>query len=269
MVAVRPAKSRRLRVPRGAVQAPGSPFAAVIKLGRFDNPEHVVIAIVGAILAHGAIGLVVGLTHAVVEHDEPRRKVEVVAALEKPPTPPPAPEPPKPEPSKPVEPPTKAPRNEPPPAPAEAAKVIAQADDAAGPADMTSFDLVVGQGKSYAGGITSSKGTSTVAVAENAHIGGKPAADLSRAASPASEDWNCPWPEEEQTTDIGEAKVAIRVHVDRDGDPESIEIVNAPPGGFAEAARQCARMETFQPALDASGERVASVTPPFIVHFYR
>jgi protein TonB len=273
MLAPRPAKSRRLRVPKAAVLAIGSPYAAAIKLGRFDNPEHVIVAIVGAIVAHGVLALGAGLTHAVHEHEEPRRKVEITAALEKPPPPPPKPvEPPKAK-EPPPEPKEKLARpSEPPPAPAQAAKVIAAAPTADGPVDMSGFDLVVGEAKTYSGGYSSSKGTSTVAVAEPAKVGGipnVPRKDFSRSAAPARDDWTCPWPEEEQTTDIREAKVAIRVRVDRDGDPKSVEIVNAPPGGFGAAAQQCAGNEKYLPALDMNGDRIGAVTPPFVVHFYR
>ena len=61
-------------------------------------------------------------------------------------------------------------------------------EPAARPADLTGFDLVMGQAKSYAGGYSSSKGTSTKPIEDpGARIGGVPNAqrDLSRAA-----DWH-------------------------------------------------------------------------------
>jgi hypothetical protein len=274
MVALRQGRTRRLRVPKAMVAAKGSPFAAVIKLGRFDNPEHVVIAIIGAILAHGVIGLGVGLTHVVVKHDEPRRKVEVAVALQKPP--PPVPKPPEPPPPKPPEPPPehheKVARTSEPPAPAQAARVVAQADIPSGPVDMTAFDLVVGKGDTYAGGYTASSGTSKVAV-ENVqatpHATGPPQASRARPPAPARTDWACTWPEDAQETDIRDARTSIRVHVDRDGEPEEVDIVSSPSPSFAEAARRCALGESYRTALDDAGKAIAGVTPLFIVHFVR
>jgi hypothetical protein len=139
---------------------------------------------------------------------------------------------------------------------------------------MTGFDLVVGQGKSYAGGYSSAKGTSQHEVVDQrAKVGGVPDAppgpDLSRPAAPANSDWGCSWPEEAQDSDVRSARVTIRVKVRADGFADGVEVLNAPPGGFAEAARRCAEDEMYRPALDPLGKPVASNTHPFNVHFLR
>jgi len=139
--------------------------------------------------------------------------------------------------------------------------------------DLTGFDLVVGQGESYAGGYSSSQGTSRNAVADpNAKVGGvpdAPASDLSRPASPLRREWSCPWPEEAQNSDIREARVTIRVSVTRDGSPSEVEILGAPSGGFADAARRCAEGEKYRVAFDVNGRSVAGATNLINVLFHR
>ena len=54
-----------------------------------------------------------------------------------------------------------------------------------------------------------------------------------------------------------------------DGEPENVDVLNSPKPSFAEAARRCAQAETYRAALNDAGNRVASITNPFIVHFVR
>ena len=144
---------------------------------------------------------------------------------------------------------------------------------ASGPADLTGFDLVVGEGKSYAGGYTAAKGTSTRAVeTPNAVVGGvpnAPAPDLSRPATPLRRDWACAWPDEAQDSDLREVRATIRVSVGTDGVPSRVEILSAPPGGFGEAARRCAERELYRPGLDRNGKPIAVETHLFNVRFIR
>jgi hypothetical protein len=153
--------------------------------------------------------------------------------------------------------------------------VIAQAPSPSGPADLTGFDLVVGQGESYAGGYSSAQGTSRNAVADpSATVGGVPdaparAADLSRPASPLRHDWACSWPDEAQDSDLRDAVATIRVSVGNDGAPAKIEVLSAPPGGFAEAVRRCAEGAEYTTALDPNGRPIAGATNLFNVHFMR
>lgn len=151
--------------------------------------------------------------------------------------------------------------------------MIAQAPAPAGPADLTGFDLVVGQGETYAGGFSSAQGTSKNAVADpNAKVGGVPDApisDLSRPASPLRRDWACPWPDEMQDSPIRYAKVTIRVSVTREGTASKVEVLEAPPGGFSEAARHCAERERYQVAFDIQGRPTAGDTRLINVNFHR
>jgi protein TonB len=236
--------------------------------GRWARPLGAAIA---ALLFHGAVGIIAGVKHAVSHEEPPPTPQQITVTLEKPP-------PPAPPPSTPQRPPVaRSPKmvrptpNKAPPAPAKTGKVVAAAPDPNDPVDMTGFNIAVGEGQSYAGGYSSAKGTSTQAIPNaNARIGGKPnAVDQSRAAAPAHRDWSCPWPPEEQTGDLRDARVTIRVQIDSDGLPTSVDVLNAPPGGFAAAARRCAEGATYLAAHDSSGRPVASTTPPFVVHFFR
>jgi hypothetical protein len=265
-------RRRLLRVSRDDVREDASPLSAVLEFGqrghgRWSRP---VGAAVIALLFHAGLGLTVGVTH-VVSHEPPPPR-EVTVALEK--AEPPEPKPVRPKPPE-ARPPPKtaraAPLRQAPPAPAQAGKVVAAAPDPNTPVDMTGFNLVVGEGKVYAGGFSSAKGTSTQAIPDvNAKIGGKPnAVDQSRAASPTYRDWSCAWPPEEQTSDLRDARVTVRVHLDADGLPESVEVLTAPAGGFAAAARACAEQESYLAAHDSNGRSIASTTAPFVVHFLR
>jgi hypothetical protein len=252
-----------------AVRRGESPLSAVLEFGerghgRWSRPLGAAII---ALLFHALLGTAAGVSHAV-SHDgpPPPKQQQIVVALEPRPAPPPRAPAPVARTPRPV----RGPANKAPPAPAQAGKVIAAAPDPNAPVDMTGFDLVVGEGKSYAGGYSSAKGTSTQAIPDvNARVGGKPnAVDQSRAAAPLHRDWSCPWPEEEQTSDLRDMRVTIRVHLDADGLPTSIETLNAPPGGFAAAARSCAQHETYSAAHDSNGRPVASATA-LVVHFFR
>jgi hypothetical protein len=249
-----------------------SPLSSVLGFGsrghgRWSRPLG---AAVIALLFHGVLGSIAVVRHAV-SHEEPvpQRPQEVAVVLEKPPPPLPAPRPRPPEAR--VQRVSRPAPNKAPPAPAQAGKVIAATPDPSAPVDMTGFDLVVGEGKSYAGGVSSAKGTSTQAIHDvNVSAKGKPnAVDQSRAPSPMHRDWSCAWPDEEQTIDLRDARVTVRVKIDPDGLPTSIEILKAPPGGFAAAARRCAQGETYLAARDSTGRPIASTTAPFVVHFIR
>jgi hypothetical protein len=91
-----------------------------------------------------------------------------------------------------------------------------------------------------------------------------------RIAAPERTDWACAWPqEEEENTDLHSVRVLIAVHVDRDGEAQSVDILAPAAAPFERAARQCALNEPYLFARDESGHAVASTTPPFSVHFFR
>lgn len=207
----------------------------------------------------------------------------------KPETPPPPPPPeapaPEPEPEPAAPPPPKAPKPEkappPPPAAAQAAKVLTAKEDE--PLDLTGNTIVQGNADTYAGGVTAAKGTSTAPVYDrnarpNGVVGGRgtadaPAVDLSRAAKPASNDWNCShlFPPEADAEDVNQATVSIVVSVRPNGTPESIIVLSANPPkvGFERAARSCALMQRYSAAVDRAGQPAGGKTAPFTVRFTR
>lgn len=262
-------RKRRLVVARGSLADGEPPFAAVDRLGAGRTGCRRAIALLLAFGLHAALGAAAGRRP---EHAPPAKGIvhpQIQATLQaKAPPPPPPLEPPR----------ARVPAaraehlSRAPPAPAQAGRVIAQAPDDA-PADLTGFDLVVGQGTSYAGGLSSSKGTSTKAVeGPAAKVGGVAngaAQDLSRPAGLLRRDWSgCPWPGEAQGGGLREAAVTVRVTVGKDGALERVDTLQAPPGGFDEATHDCLSREPFRPALDAVGAPVPD-THLLVVHFVR
>src|SRR6266850_2370135 len=264
-------RRRRLVIPRGSLTDGEPPFAALEHLDSGGHGARHLAALLAALAAHAVLGATAGLRHGTAAHPAPPpARPTIAATLLRAPPPPSPPAPP------PVRPPAAARPPRPsrtPPAPAQAGRVIAQAPAPAGPMDLTGFDLVVGQGESYAGGYSASEGTSRNAVTDpNAKVGGvpdAPASDLSRPASPLRREWSCPWPEEAQNSDIREARVTIRVSVTRDGSASEVEILGAPSGGFTDAARRCAEGEKYRSALDVSGRPIAGATNLINVLFHR
>jgi periplasmic protein TonB len=242
-------RRRRLVIARGSLADGEAPFAALEHLDPGWHGLRHLTTVLLALALHASLGAAAALQHGTGAHRAPPAfRPPIEASLQRPALALPPPPPPEPAPPKPLRA-ARAPRpSRTPPAPAQAGRVIAQAPAPAGPTDLTGFDLVVGQGESYAGGYSSAKGTSRNAVADpNARIGGVPDAppsDLSRPASPLRREWACPWPEQMQDSEVRYARVTIRVSVTRDGNPSRVEILAAPPGGFAEAARRCAEGDT-------------------------
>lgn len=209
-------------------------------------------------------------------------EVELKPETPPPPPPPPAPEPPQPEPAAP--PPPKAPKADkppPPPAAAQAGKVLTAKEDET--LDLTNNTIVQGNADTYAGGVTAAKGTSAAPVYDrnarpNGVVGGKgttdaPAVDLTRAAAPASKDWNCShlFPPEADAEDINQATVSIVVNVRPNGTPEAVSILRATPPnvGFERAARSCALTQRYTAGLDRAGQAAGGKTAPFTVRFTR
>jgi protein TonB len=174
---------------------------------------------------------------------------------------------------------------EPPPAAAQAGKVLTQEPDPDQPVDLTGQGFVTGNADSYAGGVTASNGTSKSAVYDkNARpdgvVGAKGAApvqaaapagpDLSRPAKPAESSWaSCAFPPEADADQIDFQVVTIVVTVRADGTPQSVRVLGDPGHGFGRAARQCALGKRFVPALDHDGNAILAPTPPFTVRFQR
>ena len=156
------------------------------------------------------------------------------------------------------------------PAAAAAGKVVSAAPTPDRPLDMTGFDMVIGKGNVYAGGITASAGTSLVAVTDTRATPRGSGGSRARDAKPSRTDWSCAWPkDEEQNTDVRSVRVLIRVMVDRDGEAQNVDFLGPVAASFEAAARHCALNETYVSALDQTGRAVAGTTSPFSVHFFR
>ncbi|HEU4410878.1 MAG TPA: energy transducer TonB [Polyangiaceae bacterium] len=212
-----------------------------------------------------------------------RRVIEIETIAPRPAAPPaPAPEPPAPAPT-----PAKAERAPkaaaraaaaaPPPSPARAGRTLSAQADAGAVADFT---MVQGAADAYAGGVTSSAGTSKAPVTGAASDAGPPAsqpargqagpaaADLSQAAKPEGSDWDCSslFPPD---ASVNVAHVLLAVRVDPDGRARSVSVLSDPGEGFGAAARACALRQRYRPALDRDGKPTAAQTAPFRVRFTR
>ncbi len=245
----------KYRVPHAAVVgASAGPYAIAEKIGGHSARWRWPTALGVTLALHALFTFLAFLGDQ--EHKKGAPPVQQVVTLERPP---PAPEePPPPEPP----PPPRRPRAT---ASAEAGKVVAALPNANQPVDMTSFTMPVGTSDAYAGGFTAPSGTSAVAVSQPiARPSGK-----ARPASPARKDWSCAWPEEEQSSDLHDALVRIRIHVSEDGRAKAVDVLASPKDSFAAAARGCALSEPFRPELDDAGHPLAGLTPPITVHFVR
>jgi len=244
----------KYRVPHAEVAAASvGPYAIAERIGGHSARWRWPTALGVTVALHALFTLLAFLGDQ--EHRKAPPPPQQVVTLERPPPPPE--EPPEPPP------PPKRPR---PTASAEAGKVVAAVPNPNQPVDLTSFTMPVGTSDAYAGGFTAPSGTSAVAVPTPvvARPSGK-----ARAASPARRDWSCPWPEEEQSSDLHDASVRIRIRVSEDGRATGVDVLASPKDSFAEAARGCALSEPFRPELDDAGHPVAGITPPISVHFVR
>ncbi len=248
----------RYPIPPGSLGPRPGPFYAKW-LGRDEErPWRVVSAVAIALLVHAVlIGL--SLRSEAAPTAPPPVVLTQSVTLEKPPPPPPEPPPPPPARRKPE----KA------PAAAAAGKVVAVAPTPDRPLDMTGFDMVIGKGNVYAGGVTASTGTSLTAVTDVHAAARGTGVSQARLAAPARTDWACAWPQEEENTDLKSVRVLIAVHVDRDGEPQGVDILGPATPTFERAARHCALSETYVFARDESGRAISGTTPPFSVHFFR
>ena len=155
--------------------------------------------------------------------------------------------------------------------PAQAGQLAAVS---AAPVDFTGSAFIVGSGASYAGGVTSSTGTSRKPVL-GAVIPGtprNPSLAVGNRARPVSLDqsaWNCPWPAEADAQQVNEQTVVLRASIGADGRADTVEVLTDPGFGFGAAARLCALRTRFEPAHDRVGLPIAAQSPPIRVHFFR
>jgi protein TonB len=195
---------------------------------------------------------------------EPRQEI----AIETPPPPPPVETPPPPPPPPRA---TRRSRPAPPPTPATSAPIVARAPAAEPAAPAETF--VTGTAPSFAGGATTSSGTSTQPVpgrtADPKGTPGGTGQDLAHPVALDAEDWACPWPREAEAADIDEQVVVLRAAVRADGRASDVRIVSDPGHGFGAAARTCALSTHFQPARDRSGNATFAWSPAIRVRFIR
>jgi protein TonB len=287
-----PASSRKPRQVRvlGPTQDPMSKVLAT-------GPRiPVAVTVAAAIFLH--VGMAAGATaaslfdeifawqkniHSVVDYRLSQYELEVVKEPEPPPPEPekePEPEPVKAAPTEPTPPPEAAP-----PKPAEAAKTLTADPVPNAPEDLTSFTITQGSGSTYAGGQTSSDGTSKKAVYNPAATPtGVPGGTGTGTAPPAprgpdksrapgllgSVDWNdCPFPGEADAEQIDQAFVMIQVKVKPDGSPENVSVIQDPGHGFGREARKCAMRKKYSQGLDPEGNAIGGTTKPFRVRFER
>lgn len=259
----------------------------VFAVGKRRSRASAVIALALAAAAHGGLWLVAMRSMRALQS---ARLAEVERARQRPfdLEPPPAPEapdpapppPPPPEPPPPEEHIARAPpahRSEgPPPPPAQAGQILSAVPDPTAPLDLTATAFVTGTGSSYAGGVTTSSGTSRTAVirsppsvsAPGPRSPGRPP-DLSHPVTLDDEEWSCPWPAAADEAEIDQATALVRVTVGPDGRVESARVVDDPGWGFGAAAVRCARSARFRPALDLQGRPVRASSPPIRVRFTR
>jgi protein TonB len=259
----------------------------VFGVARTPRRSGLVLGLLFALCAHGALLLwaqsseqsleswsaeVALRIHAELSRDE-------TVELEKPPVPPPPPpEAPAPLPApKTVAPRAASPRSEPaaPQPPAQAAAIVAAETDPSAPVDLSSETFVTGTASAYAGGVTTARGKSTVAVrtlAGSPSAPSKPRAtapDRSSSVALEAQDWSCPWPREAIDEPIDEQVVIVRVVVRPDGSAESASITQDRVGGFGRAAIACALRTRFIAGRDRTGRPTKALSPPIRVRFTR
>jgi protein TonB len=269
------------------------PLDAVLTMGR-DASRIVFYALLGALLLHG---LVVGRAEIIpLEMMDWSRQIgrevhyrlvetyeiEILKPQEAPPPPPP-PEEVKETPKEPPPPPVAVKEVVPAAAPAaaKAGAVLTAPPDPDAPAN---FDgIISGSGETFAGGNTTSTGTSDTAVRTRpAAVGGVPGGTGKAAAGPVSsvdrtrkagvsgsKDWNCPFPPEADSEQIDQAFPTIQVAVRADGTPERVTVLSDPGHGFGRAATRCAMQQRYSTALDHDGSAIPGLTKSIIVRFER
>lgn len=90
-----------------------------------------------------------------------------------------------------------------------------------------------------------------------------------RPALERKDEWECPWPADDETEDIDVALVSIAVTVDATGHAVRVDVLIDPGHGFGRAARRCAMQQRYLPGLDRDGHAITTTTAPFRVRFVR
>jgi protein TonB len=270
------------------------PFAQVLALDE-DDSKRMSTSVIVTLLAYTALIVqgsamsteLHGFAESVHQNAVKLRPYELEIEPPPPPPPPqPEPETPAPpEPAPPTPPPPKAvqPQPAPPAAAAEAGKVLTAEPDPDEPVDLRDNTFIQGAGDTYAGGVTSSTGTSKAAVRDVKATGsgegtgsgspkgvpGGTGPDLSSAARPVSGSWDhCGFPQEAEVEQVNQAKVSIAVTISADGRAQTVSVMQDPGYGFGALAKRCALRERFTPAKNRLGEAVAA-TQVISINFFR
>jgi periplasmic protein TonB len=270
-----------------------NPLEQVLELDSRSMKWGVIIGMCGALAFHVAAGveaarLANGLGRWAIDtrteiSDYLSRIYDIEMLPPPPPPPPPEEKPPEEEAPKPVA--VKAPskeRDAPPPAPAEAGKILTQEPDPNEPVDLTGQGFVTGNAEAYAGGVTANTGTSKTAVRNlNAVVGGVPGGtgtkldavagpDLSRPpAVIGGSQWDCPFPAEADAEEINYQRVSLLIVVRPDGTPQDAKVIRDPGNGFGREARKCALTRRYEPARDREGRPTLGTTPQINITFQR
>jgi periplasmic protein TonB len=269
------------------------PLARVLELDSRSMKWGVIIGMCGALAFHLAAAIEAGRLANGLGRWASDTRTEIHAYLSRyydiemlpPPPPPPPPEEKPPEEAAPKPVAVKAPsreRDAPPPAPAQAGKILTQEPDPNEPVDLTGQGFVTGNAETYAGGVTANTGTSKSAVRNlNAVVGGVPGGtgtkvdavggpDLSRPpAVMGSSQWDCPFPAEADAEEINYQRVSLLIVVRPDGTPQDAKVIRDPGNGFGREARKCALTRRYEPARDREGRPVLGTTPQVNITFQR
>jgi periplasmic protein TonB len=160
------------------------------------------------------------------------------------------------------------------PQPSASAAQTAQVIAADAPVDLTADTFVTGTASAYAGGASTTRGESTTKVDAVAAVAAQTtdpsqSQTVAQPVSLTSEQWQCPWPVDALAQDLYEQFVIVRAWVREDGSVERASVVSDPGYGFGAAAMACALRTRFNPARNARGAAVRSLSPPIRVRFTR
>lgn len=285
------AQPRRARVRAGAFAA-NSTAGIILGAAQGHSARALVLALMPAAVMQGAVGVIalrLGPGDEAVGQIEARPPLQVAHVVDlAPPPSPPSPSPPEeaPAPRAAERAPARAAAARGPEAPAapeapaqaappaQAGQVVL-AESAGAPLDFTGFDVPVGRGERYAGGVTASAGTSAQAVhasdVDRSAPPGRPQGRPSRArpvGQPARE-LSCPWPREADALSVDEQTVVISAIVRPDGTVASAELLSDPGYGFGQISLACVRKQRFVPAADEDGRPITATSPPIRVRLTR
>lgn len=146
--------------------------------------------------------------------------------------------------------------------------------EAAAPIDFDELSFVSGTSGGFAGGTTSSGGTSTRAVrgpaaADGVPDGTGPGEGQGHGIRLERDQWDCPWPKSALALRQRAEEVVLQVVVRPNGTVVSAELLADPGNGFGETAIRCAKEMRFEPAHDATGRPILAKSPPIRVQFTR